>query len=114
MSDDGAPNPLIHAQRGMQVYDANGDAIGEVATVYIGQGIGTISGEILHDAEAEHVIVEAFPDVLHPEDFPSELLDRMRREGYLRVARPGLEEVGSIILPDQIDSVSEEGIYLIP
>jgi hypothetical protein len=114
MSDDGAPNPLIHVQRGMQVYDANGDEIGEVSTVYIGQGSEMIPGETLLEVQGEHVIVEAFPDVLHPEELPPELLERMRREGYLRVTRPGLEDVGSIILSDQIDSVSEEGIYLIP
>jgi hypothetical protein len=118
-----SPNPLIHIQRGMTVYSSEGDEIGEVDTVYLGQNVqdekDELTGQITApddsvNVEGDHLILEALPEIIHPHDLPAKMIERMLNEGYIRVSRPGLEDVGSIILPDQIDSVSEQGIYLIP
>jgi len=116
---DNAPNPLVHVQRGMTVYSSEGDEIGEVELVYLGQTTQPNFDEVEQinrdvESEGDHVIMESVPEILHPSEVPAELMERMLNEGYLRVSRPGLEDTGSIILPDQIDSVSEQGIYLIP
>ena len=121
MSEYG-PNPLVHVQIGMTVYDAEGDQIGEVDLVYPGQSLVANLNDIPGELEAltddletsDHLIIEAYPEIRHPDDIPPEIVDRMLHEGYLLVARPGLQEVGEVILPDQIDSVSQEGVYLVP
>ena len=124
MSEFGpGPDPMMHVQIGMTVYDANGEPMGVVDLVYPGQSLITNLNDIPGELEAltddletagDHLMIESYPEVRHPDDLPPEMVDRMLHEGYLLVARPGLEEIGEVILPDQIDSVSEEGVYLVP
>lgn len=122
MSDAG-PNPLVHIQKGMAVYDADGNEIGEVDEVHLGQqtransdampGTESAIDEAI-GVDGEHVITEGYPEILDAHQLPEALVERMLREGYLRVQHPGLPSADHVILPDQIDSVSEEGVYLLP
>lgn len=117
MSEREAPNPMTQVMKGMQVYDANGELIGEVNHVFAGPN-HNISFDDLPFSESidgDAVIVDAnVPEIMNPERLPPELVERMRNEGYMHITRPGLQDIGTIILPDQIDSVSEQGIYLTP
>src|SRR5688572_6571488 len=97
-----ASNPLTQVMKGMQVYDANGELIGEVDHVFAGPN-NQLSFDDLPFSESldgDAVIVDAnVPEILNPESLPADLLARMRNEGYMHVTRPALQEIGTIILP---------------
>lgn len=119
MNPSSGDNPLLHVQQGMRVYDADGAEIGVVEEIYLGQSASTNKDSMSgapHDGEIEgrggSVVVEGFPDILDVHNLPTELVDRMLRDGYIRIDPAGTLDSLYYVLPDQIASVSEEGVYL--
>ncbi len=116
-------NPLIHVHQGMRVFDVDGNEIGTVEHIYLGQktrpdtdrlsgSMEQVSEEL--EVEGDRVIVEGFPDILDAHNIPADILDRMLHEGYILVDPNGPLGAIHYILPDQIASVSEEGVHLAP
>jgi hypothetical protein len=101
----------------MRVIDASGDEIGTVESVYV-------SDEDPSTPEAETVTPGASPvqdrsalakfitDAFTTDEIPEVLQNRLRREGFVRLDASGLFAADRYILPEQIGSVSNDGVTL--
>lgn len=107
---------LVH--KGMEIFDSTGERLGTVDEVRFGA---------VADATSEHnagptkpsrqsrpgagSLVEAFAEAFCPDDMPSELVARLRRQGFVRVEGM-LFSNDRYIMPEQIDYVDQEGVHL--
>lgn len=114
---------LNYVREGMTVYDAEDEEIGRVETVYFGSkgveedrtGAGTlpIGGpeEIQHPDSWFRRLVDIL--ALEPDfEMPEELAERLLRRGFIRIDSAHLFGSDAFVLPDQIESASEEGVWL--
>ncbi len=111
-------NPLTLVREDMDVYDVNGDHIGEVEFVYLGetnptasergQGSATVTDPRMRGETIVDVVARAFAD----DEVPDVLQRRLLHEGYIRVEGDGLFASDRYVLPTQIASVSGEGVRL--
>ncbi|MEZ4869116.1 MAG: hypothetical protein R3C14_47785 [Caldilineaceae bacterium] len=110
---------LDHIREGMTVYDSNDHNIGSVATVYFGAASEEDLTEGTTPATADaspsprdNSFVGALADVFDPRDqVPDELAERLRYNGYIKIDG-GWFGSDRYIMPSQISSVSDEGVYL--
>lgn len=110
---------LDQIREGMTVYDSERNDIGTVDAVYFGAVSdeelteGTIPATATsHRDPSDNTFVEALADVFDPRDrVPDELAERLRYNGYIRIDG-GWFGADRYIMPDQITSVSDEGVYL--
>lgn len=114
---------LTYVKEGMAVYDAEDEEIGEVETVYFGSqsvegdevsptGVATadLRGAARADTWLHRLanLLELEPDT----DIPESLAERLLRQGFIRIDSDRLLGADRFVMPDQIESVSEEGVYL--
>lgn len=103
----------------MPVFDANGNRIGEVETVFAGglrdshieTGANSATSPAL-DTDAPDNWVDMLREVFAPMDLPRELVQRLLKDGYVLVEGAGLFAADRLILPEQIDSVGAGGVHL--
>jgi hypothetical protein len=110
---------LQQIREDMDVYDVDGNRIGEVEDVYFGevsgaadargQGPATTQGAYRENDTWLHDLAEVFAG---EEDLPEVLRARLLREGFLRLDASGLLAADRYVLPDQIASVSADGVRL--
>jgi hypothetical protein len=112
---------LSRAREGMSVYDAEGGEYGTVTEVFFGGASDTAleeGGRALAAPDSplrrSSTIVGNVTGEVAGDDLPEEMVERLLREGYIRVRRPGLLAGDQFIVPDQIASVTEDGIHLRP
>lgn len=108
---------LVH--EGMEIFDSTGERLGTVDEVRFGA---------IADATSEYdpgparpaagqsepgagSLVEAVAEAFDPNTVPSELLARLRHQGFIRVDGT-LFSNDRYIMPDQIDYVDNEGVHL--
>ena len=110
---------LDHVREGMTVYDSNRNDIGTVEEIYFG-AVG--EEEVVDGTEPatatgpQRARRESFVDLLaeafDPRDrVPDELAERLRHHGYIKIDS-GWFGSDRYVLPNQIASVSDEGVYL--
>ncbi|MFW5940153.1 MAG: hypothetical protein ACOC9V_03525 [Chloroflexota bacterium] len=114
---------LTYVKEGMAVYDAEDEQIGEVEMVYFGsQGVegdevsppNVATADMRGAARADTWLhrlanlLELEPDT----DIPESLAERLLRRGFIRIDSDRLLGADRFVMPDQIESVSEEGVYL--
>ncbi|HZQ10745.1 MAG TPA: hypothetical protein VFD70_29475 [Anaerolineae bacterium] len=110
-------NPLEQAKEGMKVYDRDGNEIGTVDRVYLGEvspkqdemGKGPATVEPRQPTnEVTDVLRRAFSN----DDLPEVLRNRLLRNGFLHMDAKGILAPDRYVLPDQIASVSGDRITL--
>lgn len=118
--NSGLESPLLkQIQKGMKVYDRQGDKIGEVESVYLGSvdeaaeafGLGP---ESTGDADLDgsswvEVLANVFAD---DAELPEELHSRLLRHGFIRIGGSGLFASDYYAISDQIASISEDRVQL--
>jgi len=110
-------NTMQQIRDGMTVYDRTGAAIGVVEFVRFGEEDPTQPGpETITGSEVENTagtwLVESIAEVFGADDnLPDTLRSRLIRHGFVRVDA-GLLASDRFVLPDQIASVTNEGVRL--
>ncbi len=51
-------------------------------------------------------------ELFNPGEVPDEVSERLRYEGFIRVDAKGLFGVDRFVMPDRIDHVTQDGVYL--
>ena len=112
-------NVLNQIREGMDVYDIDRNRIGSVDAVFFGaagdeevaEGTAPATAPPPRDA-ADGGILEPFAEALDPRDeVPEEVAERLRYHGYIRIDR-GWFGADRYVMPEQIESVSDEGVFL--
>ena len=118
-------NYLTLIREGMEVYDGEDKKVGRVDQVYFGEvgqessrrGLGP---QGLSDpgaaGEARSPVDFAFGGTTSPSgefgEMDEVVRNRLLREGFVRVDSAGLFSSDVYVLPDQIESVSEDAVHL--
>lgn len=111
---------ILHQIRsGMTVYDSERNDIGSVDTVYFGavNADSTVAADVpatatRPDAAIRNSFVGDLVEVFDSRDqVPEELAERLRYHGYIRIDG-GWFGSNRYIMPEQIEAVSDEGVYL--
>jgi hypothetical protein len=101
---------------GMRVLDSTQNEIGKVEDFRFSQNEDNPDvepGELdLADRPAQGDLITDIAEVFAPDEMPEELRDRLLREGYVLLDTKGLFAVDRYILPEQIDSVTNDTLTL--
>jgi len=117
--DNRKANILLRVREGMTVYDARGEEIGKVETVFLGDisddamelgGGDAASPDI--NLGAHRTLVDVIAEALAADDLPREMAERLLNSGYIRVDGKGLLAADRYVLPEQISSVSDDSVRL--
>jgi hypothetical protein len=111
---------LMKVRNGMRVLDSRGEEIGVVEMVYFGGAADdaiefgsetATSPDITADNDSGGIL-GAIADAFRDDNVPDVLARRMLKEGYIRLDAHGLFAADRYILPEQITSVTADGIHL--
>lgn len=108
---------LNHIRKGMTIYDNEQNRVGTVDTVYMGEANKETAGTELPattsaTGEESGTLAEEVANIFDPRDkVPAELAERLRYNGYIKIDG-GWFGADRYVLPKQIASVSDEGVYL--
>ncbi|WEX10560.1 hypothetical protein [Chelativorans sp. AA-79] len=109
-------SPLMDIREGMRVTDVSGKEIGTVEWVHFSdEDPETPQAETVTPGTVDRTgktLLEQFADVFRIDNVPEVLHERMMREGFVRLDADGLFAADRYILPDQIRSVSGDGVVL--
>jgi hypothetical protein len=110
-------NVLRSVHEGMKVYDARNKEIGRVDWVQFGN-----DNPATPAAEAETVegsgdprrdgLIDNVIDAFRVDELPESVRDRLLMQGFVRIDAEGIFAADRYILPDQISSVSDDGLTL--
>jgi len=108
MADSAASAVINRVRRGMTVVDANGEELGSIEEVKMGDpGAATVGG----DVPADPGLIAAFFGGVEP-DLPEALRARLLRFGYVKVDGKGWIDTDRYIVADQIGNVSGDTVTL--
>jgi len=110
---------LNSVRPGMVVFDARGNRIGTVRTVFGGglndrqieTGAETADSPVV-EAGGPDNLVEMFAQALGGDELPEELKQRLLNNGYVLMDADGILAADRLILPEQISSVGPNGLHL--
>ncbi|WP_055046960.1 hypothetical protein [Devosia sp. A16] len=106
---------LRFVEQGMRVFDREHHEIGKVEWVQFGEddpetpeveASGPSAGR--EDDTLVDVLARAFSD----DNVPEEVRDRLAHQGFVRIDADGLFAADRYVMPEQIDSVSSDGLML--
>lgn len=109
-------NPLESIHESMDVVDKGGKKIGSVAWIKMTDEVpgNHVAEEVTADRTGTEykplpdVIVDAF----RTDNVPEELREKMLREGFIRIDADGLFAADRYVVPEQIDRVADDKVYL--
>lgn len=106
-------------QEGMTVYDRQNQRLGEVETVHFGAASaeqlahGTGPTEVTKaDMPYSGPVTNIVGSLFEPSEVPQELADKLYRTGFVRIDSAGLFASDRYIMPNQIEKVDEDSVYL--
>ena len=111
---------LNQVREGMTVYDSDRKDIGSVDTIYFGavsdeeyaDGAIPATAPTRKETPGENTFVGGLLEAFDPRDeIPEELAKRLNYSGFIRIDG-GWFGADRYVTPDQISSVSSEGVYL--
>lgn len=110
---------LDAVRSGMSVYDNSGERIGKVSSIYLGatteaeedRGEGPARDIPLDDSD-DNTFVDMLAKAFNAEDVPTELVERLRQQGFIRIDSSGLFANDRFATSEQIDSVDADEVYL--
>lgn len=117
---DHSRSVLSRIRKDMDVFDVNGDKVGHVEDMYFGAdtddpktyGAGAASTGTPRAVNDGGVIGDLARAVFDDHDMPDTLRNRLMNEGFIRIEPGTLFGSDMFATPDQIVSVSEDGVHL--
>jgi hypothetical protein len=114
----GGFNILNRVREDMEVYDVNGDHVGDVEFVFLGSaspdaaesGLGPMTVD--EPRTRDENLVDLIASVFRGDDMPEVLRDRLLYSGFVRVDGAGLLASDRYVTPEQIASVTGERVNL--
>ena len=112
---------LRNIREGMDVFDRNNERIGTVEFVHFGAasetqqnfGTGPASVTAADDPQMrEDSLVDELAEAFFPTDVPDVIRNKLLLNGYIRLDASGLFAADRYILPEQIASVTNDGVQL--
>lgn len=107
---------LKSVHEGMKVFDVGQHEIGKVDQVKFSEDDPETpaieSADIDRTAERRDSLIDNIAEVFSPEELPEEIRERLLQQGFLRVDSSGLFEADRYVLPEQIASISADGVML--
>jgi len=124
---DYTPSRLDQVRSGMSVYDSTNEYIGDVSFVYLGSASqneldrgegpaseGTVDGQLDRNLNGlpDNSFVDLLADAFNTEEMPTELVERLRSNGFVRINSNGVFASDRFATADQIASVTEDEVHL--
>lgn len=108
---------LRNVEQGMKVYDSARHEIGKVEYVRFGDDDPMTpeveaAGTSAYPEDENNSILENIAEAFHSDDLPEEVRQRLLSQGFVRLDADGLFAADRYITPDQISSVTSEGVTL--
>jgi hypothetical protein len=110
---------LASITEGMEVYDSAGEQIGKVDSVYLGEvedGQATDGGATTAEAQLSLTPPMDMDDIaglfLTKSDIPKEVRQRLRYQGFIRIAPHGLFRTHRYAARDQVAAVAGDRVTL--
>ena len=106
-ADPGSGLPILaQIRNGMQVFDQHGVAIGRVERVHVGLPTD-------RQAAGDTTEIKAIEQALFGSDrLPEMLRTRLLERGFMRVESPKLQATDRYIMPEQIERIADDRVYL--
>jgi len=97
---------LHEVKKGMDVYDRNGEQIGTVQAMHLGDAN-------IDDTTPNIATIQKFLEPLlnGPHEFPEVIYNRMYREGFVRVQR-GLLQSDAFVFANEIQNIEGQDVHL--
>ena len=109
-------NPLVQIVEGMRVFDRLNHEIGTVERVQMGDddpSTPEVESMTVQDPSTRRdTILDNIADVFRTDGLPEEVKERLLQQGFVRIDANGLFASDRYVTPDQIASVSSEGVVL--
>lgn len=119
MINNNEQHPFATIQKGMKVIDKSNTEVGTVDHIYFGaapelnDNHGTGAATAPKPEMPEPSLIEQAADSIFGTDrFPEEMRERLLNKGFIRVDSFGLFAGDRYFLPDQIDHIEGNEIYL--
>jgi hypothetical protein len=107
---------LRFVEEGMKVFDRERHEIGKVEFVQFGDDdpdTPEVEASGISDLrERNDTLIDNIAEAFHPDDLPEEIKERLLHQGFVRLDADGLFAADRYITPEQIDSVSGDGLML--
>ncbi|MDC9822346.1 hypothetical protein PRN20_01265 [Devosia sp. ZB163] len=107
---------LRFVEQGMKVFDREHHEIGKVEFVRFGDDdpdTPEVEASGLSDLrDRESSFIDDIARAFHPDDMPEEIRERLLHQGFVRIDANGLFAADRYITPEQIASVSDDGLTL--
>lgn len=110
------PSTLRFVEEGMKVFDREHHEIGKVEYVQFGEDdpetpeVEAAGNSDLR--ERDDSLIDNFAKAFSVDELPEELRERLINQGFVRIDANGLFAADRYITPQQIDSVSGDGLML--
>ncbi len=107
---------LRSIEEGMKVFDSERHEIGKVEYVQFGDDnpatpeVEAAAPNTLDDRQG--TLVDAVADAFGDDDLPEEIREKLLMQGFVRIDAKGLFAADRYVTPEQIASVSGEGLLL--
>jgi hypothetical protein len=108
---------LKFVEEGMKVFDSNRNAIGTVEYVQFGDDDPSTpqleSVSVSDPRDRRRSLIDNIADAFTAGDnIPDEIRERLLHQGFVRIDADGIFEADRYVTPEQIDSVSNDGLML--
>jgi len=107
---------LRFVEEGMKVFDRERHEIGKVEYVKFGDDdpdTPEVEAAAPNTLDARNpTLVDVIADAFGDDDLPEEIRDRLLQQGFVRIDANGIFAADRYVTPEQIDSVSGEGLML--
>jgi hypothetical protein len=105
---------LKEIEKGMTVYDSNGDRVGMVEFVHFSESNGSYikGGASLPNEPVQPSIVDLLGKVFGSDDLPEEIRKRLLMNGFVKVDSAYLFGADRYVMPAQIEKVEKEAVHL--
>jgi hypothetical protein len=107
-------NLLSMIEKGMRVYDNQGEEVGTVEFVHFSEASGSRStgAASLPDEPAKSDLIEIIRKVFGSDDLPEELRERLLMRGFVKIDSAKLFGADRYAMSDQIAKVENNGVHL--
>ena len=103
-------------REGMKVYDSSNNEIGEVERVMFGDDDPSTpepeATAVSSRGQRRDTLIDNIAEAFRPDDLPEEVREKLLLQGFIRIDADGLFAADRYVTPEQIGSVTEDGVVL--
>lgn len=108
---------LRDIREGMKVYDSTDQEIGAVEMIRFGDDDPTTpeaeaAGISPIDERPRDTLIDNIAEAFQPDEIPREVREKLLHQGFIRIDSAGLFAADRYVTPEQIGSVSPDGVRL--